>query len=208
MPASASSTPVTNVPLPRWARNGTSPSMRCADESNTTPDVQSNVSTARPTNRTFTTLPGGGGPVVGDPPALPGTVISFTTAPSPVRSSPSGSSCRGVRSSMAFANSLPLPKGPSARAERATRSRSRSRDPKLHALACRRAEQVCTKTEVQQRPGFPVCSVLAPGILFAFFSLRRIFEKPRSPLLLKQFLCMSQNTKVCEIRNERKGEIL
>ena len=124
MPASASSTPVTNVPLPRWARNGTSPSMRCADESNTTPDVQSNVSTARPTNRTFTTLPGGGGPVVGDPPALPGTVISFTTAPSPVRSSPSGSSCRGVRSSMAFANSLPLPKGPSARAERATRSRS------------------------------------------------------------------------------------
>ena len=115
MPASASSTPVTNVPLPRWARNGTSPSMRCADESNTTPDVQSNVSTARPTNRTFTTLPGGGGPVVGDPPALPGTVISFTTAPSPVRSSPSGSSCRGVRSSMALANSQPPPKGPSAR---------------------------------------------------------------------------------------------
>ena len=132
MPASASSTPVTNVPLPRWARNGTSPSMRCADESNTTPDVQSNVSTARPTNRTFTTLPGGGGPVVGDPPALPGTVISFTTAPSPVRSSPSGSSCRGVRSSMAFANSLPPPKG-RAPGQSAPRARAR---PEVARVAC------------------------------------------------------------------------
>eukprot|EP00964_Phaeocystis_antarctica_P017322 scaffold9563_cov62-Phaeocystis_antarctica.AAC.2 len=108
MPASASSRPAMNVPVPRWRRNGTSPSMRCADESNTTPDMQSSVSTARPTNRTLTTLPGGGGPVVGDPPALPGVVIRFTTPPSPVRSSLSGSSCRGVRSSMVpFTNSQP-----------------------------------------------------------------------------------------------------